>query len=144
MIGYGKRFRGIQFVLVFLILTGCESKPGCDAFRVGNFYHPLPNGDSVFIQRDDTSQIEVRPGYTARFSIGWLDNCEYEMRMTNMAENGKNVPIPDSFRSIKNRVKIIETSTKYYVFDAKRSDGLEFADTLWIGREVIGGFSSVP
>jgi hypothetical protein len=128
-----KRFLITQSVVLLLALIGCRSRTGCEAFRIGNFYHPLADGDSAFVLRNDTSQIEMRPGRIARFNVEWIDNCEYEIRLVSFSENGVNMPIPDSLRHVKNRVRIIETSKEFYVFDAKRSDGLEFSDTLWVG-----------
>lgn len=129
--------------IVFLLCAGCWQERDCSGFRTGNFYHPLENGDTAFVQRNDSVQIEVRPKYAMMLRVRWMNECEYELRTVSLSEKGKIVPVSDSLKDIRVNVKIVETTKEYYIFNASRTDGLAFSDTLWVGRKVIGGFKAI-
>jgi len=135
----------LVFSLVILVisLTGCAREKNCSAFRTGSFYHPLDGGDTAFVQRDDSSQVEVRPGRIIRLRVNWMNECEYELRTIAVSEHGQAVTVSDSVKDMRVSVKIIETAKDYYIFNAIRTDGLTFSDTLWMGRKVTGAFRSV-
>lgn len=126
----------VSSLAVIVLLAHHAPKQDCRQFHKGSFYQPVGNGDSIFIDRTDSTQIDMYPnGNAIKASIKWLNDCEYELSLTGLVEKGRDVPVPKELRGAKNRVKITETTDTYYAFDAERFDGVKFSDKMWVRKK---------
>lgn len=127
-------------IIVTSIFSGasCAEISTCNNCRNGNFFHKvrLPNKEFNFeIERQDTFQLEVDriTGNYAKYSIKWLDNCTYEMYLKEST-----FPFSDSIKQVQRtiplRVKILNCTDAYYVFNAQRNDLPVYSDTMWRAR----------
>jgi hypothetical protein len=137
--------KGIYFFIIltafFLISCSEKNKVNCSQYKTGKFLLKKTAGNHQFlITRDSTHQIELdqQTDTATGEQIVWTGDCEYELvksyKMGNYSDTtNKNLRAESDMVVYPVKVKIIESTSKYYIFEASK-DGIHFLyrDTLWV------------
>jgi hypothetical protein len=120
-------------VCFFPIIVSCgHKKSTCGDVKTGVFsYH------GSRIERGDSVQSEILNDevfVVVKKKIRWIDDCEYELtfisghRMDTLP--GGRLVVYEAKDKVQ-RIKIIETTQNYYVFEMYEGGGSYFRDTAW-------------
>jgi hypothetical protein len=104
-----------------------SQKPNCQKFRDGHFVLEDQANGNTYITRKGKSQIELQD-YTKlkmEFTVKWLDDCTYSLKVKKVIENPRNLKIPTDLVVL---VKILETTEKTYIQQSS-SKGIDFKMT---------------
>lgn len=107
-------------IIVFLLFFGWRQSAAqsrnCRAYQTGTFkLIEVKNAIHFKIERTATRQIEydLNKGTYLSFSINWLNDCEYELRLVD-----GNSEMTKFFKSKVLIMKILETFSDGYQFEA--------------------------
>jgi len=133
--------RNSKVILVCLIhlIFSCTSShknetSGCEKYKTGLYVYYYPGSfhkRSLFIERNDSMQIESGPGNTTYLNVKWLDPCTYELTYESST-----FVLPDSLYKLKRdypvRTRIVKAEEKYYIFESGSDfDNSVLKDTVW-------------
>lgn len=100
-------------ILLSFMLVGIHAQDtlDCRNFKRGVFFINPPEGDFIKIKRTKKYQIEKynRKGKKHRFSIEWVSDCEYILRLVKTRSNNK-----ETFMGKGLFCKIISGREDYY------------------------------
>jgi hypothetical protein len=113
----------------------------CEKFRNGKFYLvDEALGVKYYIERKGSIQIETTENGVVRavFKVQWKDPCNYELfyrGMTIKGEGDIDKDFDDPMKNVPLKVKIITTTSDYYVFEASM-DGMpsKLRGTMWVEK----------
>ena len=116
------RNKFILLILLLLPVSQAFCQPfNCSAFREGKFKTADSRvGAIVITDRKGGFQTETTDALKLiiRFSISWLDNCTYSLKLDKILRNENKVDIP---HNLIITVKIVETSAGSYVQEISSS-----------------------
>lgn len=85
-----------------------KQEPNCNLFHVGNFKIYSQASGTTYIKRTATEQTEINEpaGFEVIFSIKWIDECNYELRVKKVIKGDPKF-LGDRNNYIRNRIKNI-------------------------------------
>ena len=132
--------RIIIFTLCVLLLSFAIPNTQCDLFKNGRFHYYSKDSKAhyVVIRKDSLqSEIDTKTGDTSFWKIKWLSNCEFHCSYISGTKN-RSKEDQDFYEKSTLQFSILQTSTRYYVYDALFKSGLftrQFNDTMWVSEK---------